>query len=106
MDMKEFLYQYSVERLRKLGILHYDRNELNGKSFEPIIKEMKQRGINRLEHGEWYLDKSGNFRNPKLSKTKEGNAYKLFEEGRLRRYGDVFKDQNVRINPYYKNPHK
>ena len=74
-----------------------DHNLLMGNSVEPLINLMRDRGVTRLVCPERsrHLSVEGEFANPRAPHIKSGNFRSL--ENR----GDVFRDQNTTINPFY-----
>jgi hypothetical protein len=98
-DAKGFLMGVGKEELLKRGILVSSRSSfdlLTGRSVEPLIALMQERGATRLlsTSRKWFLDTSGEFSNPEARNKKRGHYSELQE------IGNVFQDQNVFINPF------
>ena len=100
MNPIDFFKAVGYNKLRERGILNGKRNLLNGRSVHPLVILMKQLGVEKLQHGEWFFDIEYNFRNPKAKET-------VFHYGKHNllevRKGVVFEGQNKLINPYYRS---
>ena len=100
MNPKEFLDQFPLKELKRLKVINTGRNLLNGNSVFPLVNLMRENKIKSLEVGQWFIDSSFNFRNPRAKdSTFRQGVHNLKEIDD--RYGVAFDDQNNRINPFY-----
>ena len=86
-----------MQKLRNKYVLNGQQNLLNTKSVYPLLKLMKDSGVEKLYFNRlrWFLDSDGNFSNPKAKYIKSGNVKKITKKG------DIFTLTNISINPYY-----
>ena len=98
-EIREFLQTIAVDELVVRGVLNPKGNGylLQGVNVSPLIGLMRERGVNQLTSPEsrWSLTVEGVFSNPYSREAKSG----LYES--LERPGNVFRDQNRFINPYF-----
>ena len=99
-DIYEFLMEVSVNELVSRGAVSpYGRYGyvLQGRNVDALIRLMLDRGVTRLTKTErnWNLAVDGTFSNPRSREFKSGVVE------RLEHAGNVFRGQNVHINPHY-----
>ena len=98
MHIKEFLNQLPIDELVRREVLRGSTRLLNKGSVYPLLDLMADHDITRLDASErdWFLTSHGEFRNPRSTEIKSGKI------GELSNLGNVFNEQNVSINPHYK----
>lgn len=98
-EIREFLQTIAVDELVARGVLNPKGNDylLQGVNVAPLIGLMRERGVTRLTSldGRWSLTAEGMFNNPYSREAKSG-SYESLEKP-----GNVFRDQNRPINPYF-----
>ena len=73
---------------------------LRKNNLGPLLELMREQGIEKLEHGEWWLTVDGHFSNPKApAGSRSGDIRELKQPG------TVFAGQNKFINPYFRGYH-
>ena len=103
-DITEFLTEVSIDELVSRGAVSpYGKYGyvLQGRNVAALIGLMRDRGVTKLTSAErdWHLGVDGTFSNPGSREFKSGVVERLEERG------NVFRDQNVHINPRYeRNP--
>lgn len=102
-NIREFLDGFGEEYLVERGVLEHssgpirgERNLLTGKTLSGLINFMREKGIDRLVEGKWWLSQDGQFNNPNAPIGQRGGHYT-----RLKRPGFVFDEQNININPHF-----
>jgi hypothetical protein len=100
-NIVEFLKSFSKEELKERGILRGGTNQLKGTSIDPLIKLMREQGVDCLEDlsSRWFLETEGIFANPGSTEHKRGNILDLANPG------NVFNSTNIMLNPYYEASH-
>lgn len=98
-DVRDFLSGFRPDDLLRRQILQPHKRYgylLQGSSVEPLIQLMQLEGIDRLSHPpHWELRTDGRFRNG------WARYRALIHYGDLDKAGDVFRDANKHINPFY-----
>ncbi|MYC38952.1 MAG: hypothetical protein F4X66_18885 [Chloroflexi bacterium] len=99
-DVCEFLMDVSIDELVSREVVSpYGRYGyvLQGRNVAALVRLMRDRGVTGLTsaEGNWRLGTDGTFSNPRPREFKSGAV------GRLEHTGNVFRDQNVHINPHY-----
>ena len=87
-DPREFLDRFPTEELAARGVLNGGTRLLNNRSVAPVIALMTEHGVTRLASASrnWFLDVSGEFRNPRSTEATSGNVEALQKPGeRLQR---------------------
>jgi len=102
-NINEFLGAYGEEYLVERGVLEHssgpirgERYLLTGKTLSGVISFMREKGIDRLVEGKWWLDQNGHFNNANAPMGQRDGHY-----SRLERPGFVFDYQNININPHF-----
>lgn len=101
-NIREFLRETGAAGLKDRGVLSPHRRHdylLRGVNVMPLIALMREGGVSKLtsHDGKWFLTAAGTFANPKSREAKGGSVKSL---GLM---GNVFREQNACLNPYF-NP--
>ena len=103
-EVIDFLTEVSIDELVSRRVVSpYGRYGyvLQGRNVAALIRLMRDRGVTKLTSAEWdwYLGVDGTFSNPGSREFKSGAVERLDHPG------NVFRGQNVHINPHYEqNP--
>ena len=77
-----------------------DEYLLNSKTFHQVMKLMVDEGIDQFYYGEWWLNRDGNYHNPRAPlEIQSGHYTNLSPKYAL---GTVFMRQNKYLNPHFR----
>jgi hypothetical protein len=98
MSARDFFQKIGQDELSRRGILRGkgDKRLLQGVSVEPLIQLLIEQGISKIQHSDmWALHSDGTY----LNRYYQAHSPRHIET--LEDLGDVFRDANKKINPFY-----